>query len=105
MTEKDYQVIEQARAALDAIDRVPCTGCQYCTKGCPQSINIPGIFNCVNTAMVYNNLNGAKGSYGWATNNGKKASDCVACGQCESVCPQHIGIIDALKKAAAMLEG
>ena len=104
MDDADYAVIDRARAALDAIEKVPCTGCQYCVKGCPMEINIPGIFGAVNTYMVYNNLAGAKGNYGWATNKGGKASACVECGQCESVCPQHIDIIEQLKKAKEICE-
>ena len=67
-------------------------------------INIPGVFSCMNTALIYNNINGAKGSYGWATHAGGKASACIACGQCEGVCPQHISVIEELKKAVEMLE-
>ena len=33
-----------------------------------------------------------------------KASDCIQCGQCESVCPQHISIIQELQKIASVLE-
>jgi len=58
---------------------------------------------CMNNT-VYGSLEGAKNSYGFATRNGGKASDCIGCGQCESVCPQHIDIIEQLKKAAATLE-
>lgn len=47
----------------------------------------------------------AKHSYKNAVKEGGKASDCIQCGACEAHCPQHIGIIETLEKAAATLEG
>ena len=51
------------------------------------------------------NLERAKHSYENAVKEGCKASDCIQCGACEAHCPQHIGIIETLEKAAATLEG
>ena len=65
---------------------------------------MPQNFSAVNTYKIYNNLAGAKGSYGFATRGKAKASECIACGQCEAVCPQHISVIDELKAAAELLE-
>lgn len=104
LSAQERAVVDQVRAALDSLPQIPCTACQYCVKGCPQSINIPGIFKAVNNQLVYGNRAGALGNYKFATRNGSKASDCIACGQCEAACPQHIHIIDELKKAAQMLE-
>jgi predicted aldo/keto reductase-like oxidoreductase len=100
----EREVIAEVQKALAAIPSVPCTSCGYCQDGCPQEIAIPGIFSAMNLYLTYNNLSGAKGSYGFATIDGGKASKCVACAQCESVCPQQIHIIEELQKAAELLE-
>ena len=100
LNEQERAVIDKAQEALMAIPRVPCTSCQYCVKGCPQNINIPGVFEAMNTLMVFGNEPGAKGGYSFQTRNGAKASSCIQCGQCEAACPQHIEIIGQLQKAA-----
>lgn len=100
----EQAVVEQAREILDGIDSIPCTRCQYCVKGCPQNILIPGVFGAMNKYLVYGNQSSARGSYNFATRVGGKASQCISCGQCEAVCPQHIQIIEQLEKAAQLLE-
>ena len=103
-TEAEKAALEETRKYLAGVPQVPCTGCSYCTKGCPQSIPIPDIFTAYNQYKVYDNLTAAQRFYGFVTRGGQKASTCVECGQCESVCPQSIAIIDELKHAAAALE-
>lgn len=44
-------------------------------------------------------------NYDVLTRDFGKASECIACGQCEEVCPQHLSIIDYLKDVAAHYEG
>ncbi len=97
-------VIDKARRELEAIPVIPCTSCRYCEKGCPQEIPIPDIFSVMNNYLVYRNLPPSERSYGFATRKGGKASKCIACGQCETVCPQHIAVIEELKRVAAIFD-
>ncbi|MBQ1565184.1 MAG: 4Fe-4S dicluster domain-containing protein [Clostridia bacterium] len=39
-----------------------------------------------------------------ADHAGTRASDCIECGQCEDVCPQHLPIRALLKQAAEQFE-
>ena len=99
----ERQVINKAKAALEQIQGIPCTGCQYCVKGCPQGIAIPDIFDAMNYHLIFGNLESARSNYKWATHKRSSAADCAECGQCEAVCPQHIGIMSELKRANAAL--
>jgi predicted aldo/keto reductase-like oxidoreductase len=102
--EDERAVIERAKAVLSSISRIPCTACNYCAKDCPQGIAIPGIFHAMNKHIIFGNLQSAKGTYQFETREGGTAGKCIACGQCEAACPQHIPIIRELKAAAAIME-
>ena len=104
LDEGERKVIADVVAALDALPQIPCTGCQYCVKDCPMSINIPGIFKAMNNQLIYGNRAGAVGNFNFATRGGGKPSECIACGQCEGACPQHIEVIKELQKAVEMFE-
>ena len=100
----ECKAIELAQAALAASPNLPCTDCQYCVNGCPAGISIPMIIKALNTMLIFDNIDAARGNYGWASVWGAKASACVACGNCETVCPQHISIIKEMQQAASLFE-
>jgi predicted aldo/keto reductase-like oxidoreductase len=104
LNDAEYAVIEKVRDALNAVESIPCTQCRYCVKGCPQEIAIPDIFDALNQYLVFDNLEPPKRFYGFLTRNGNTAGTCVECGQCEAVCPQHIGIMRELKRAEDAFE-
>ncbi|MEG0047612.1 MAG: aldo/keto reductase [Clostridia bacterium] len=104
LSAQEQQVIAEVQNRLASVERIPCTDCRYCVKDCPQGIQIPGIFSMVNHYKAFGNLQGAKDNYAAQVRKSGKASACIACGQCEMACPQHIAIIEELKKAAQSLE-
>jgi len=108
LTEEEKSLCFQVADIINRQIAVPCTGCSYCTSGCPMHIAIPQYFSLYNEDMREK-----LEEKGWTINftnyeilNGKfgKASDCIACGQCEGVCPQHLPIIENLRKVAAHYE-
>lgn len=103
LNEEEFQILEKAREIYESMDRIPCTSCRYCTPGCPMEIHIPDIFSVMNLYKTYGNLEKARMEYR-VRPIGTKASECVACGQCENACPQHLPIISLLKEITETLE-
>ncbi|NLE69211.1 MAG: 4Fe-4S binding protein, partial [Clostridiales bacterium] len=63
---------------------------------CPQGVLIPRIFAIYNEAYQLGNLDRMKWPYGQIISENGDGSLCVACGQCEAVCPQQLPIIKTL---------
>ncbi len=103
-TAEEKKALEEAVKVLKSVPSVPCTRCNYCVKGCPQEINIPGVFRALNNYNVYQLEEGARGNYSFETRKGGKAKDCIECGACESACPQAINIIEKLKEASEIFD-
>ena len=104
LTEKEKALIDEVTKIMLNIPQIGCTACRYCCDGCPSKISIPEIFKAVNTIRTYNEAWRGKSFYGNLTSHSGKASDCVECGQCESVCPQHLPIIKLMKEASELLD-
>lgn len=102
-TEDETAALNKAIDTLNNIPRIECTACGYCKKGCPSNLNIPDIFDAMNTSLVFGNFAGAKGNYmQWVTDGVNFASNCVKCGACEEICPQKLNIIKLMEEAVEM---
>lgn len=107
LSEAEHAVVRKAVEQINANIAIPCTGCAYCVDGCPMRIAIPKYFSLYNADMQEikgKSWTPQSGYYENLTHDFGKASECIACGQCEGVCPQHLPIIEYLKTVAAHFE-
>ena len=108
LSEEEKKLCFKAAELINSQVAVPCTACHYCTEGCPMSIAIPEYFSLYNEDMREDlkqkgwTINFS--NYDKLTEKFGKASDCIQCGQCEGVCPQHLTIISYLKDVAKHFE-
>ncbi len=102
LTDKERETLERARQIYLSAGAIACTGCDYC-KDCPMGIPISALFATYNTYKTTeekrrNNtfLRGFK----LATPTGITPDQCIKCGLCEQICPQHLPVRDKLKEIA-----
>ena len=92
------------RELLQNSGGIPCTACRYCVEGCPKKISIPDLFSCYNTKVQFQDWNAGYYYNIYTQNDHSKASDCIKCGKCEKICPQHLEIRSLLTKVANTFE-
>ncbi len=101
MPEDQKLFLNELRAYILTKNMIPCTGCSYCTEGCPQEIPIPDLFEMYNNGIMFDSQTANRAQY---QRFYAQTKDCVNCGQCESVCPQKLAIPELLKTANAYLK-
>jgi len=103
LNDAEQAIVRKAVDAINASVAVSCTGCAYCTDGCPMKIAIPQYFSLYNADLQEVKTKGWRPQgeyYDRLTKVFGKAGDCIGCGQCEEVCPQHLPITEHLKTVA-----
>ncbi|MBQ7915961.1 MAG: aldo/keto reductase [Firmicutes bacterium] len=112
---KDFKPLDETEKAavqkvcdiFRSLNLIPCTSCRYCIEEneCPKGIRIPDLFSALNAHEAFHNWNTGYYYNNIITGGGHgKASDCIRCGKCEKVCPQHLPIRELLKDVARTFE-
>lgn len=99
LSKEERDILERVNFLLKNNSEFQCTKCCYCQQVCPKQIGISGamvvIDNVINfPQFAIQNFDRVKEQF---INNGSGfPKDCINCGKCESVCPQHLNIRKAL---------
>ena len=107
LTEKENEAVKEVCRLFKSFNLIPCTGCRYCIEvsKCPKKIAIPDMFACDNNFETFKNPNSHYiSSVVICGGDAGNASDCIKCGKCEKVCPQHLEIRNLLEKIVDTFE-
>ena len=107
LNEIEMEAVQKVCGIFRNLNLIPCTSCRYCIEEseCPKGIRIPDLFAALNAHEAFHNWNTAYYYNSVITGSGHgKASECIKCGKCENVCPQHLPIRELLKDVARTFE-
>ena len=107
LNEIEMEAVQKVCGIFRNLNLIPCTSCRYCIEEseCPKGIRIPDLFAALNAHEAFHNWNTAYYYNSVITGSGHgKASECIKCGKCEKVCPQHLPIRELLKDVAGTFE-
>lgn len=105
LNEEEQEAIRRVREIFNSLNMIPCTACHYCVldNDCPKNIPIPELFSCYNLKTTFHSWN-QDYYYTIQTRDRGKASECLKCGKCERICPQHLEIRKLLVQVAQEFE-
>lgn len=95
LNDEELSVLKKAGKIFKDYFSVPCTKCRYCTKDCPQGIDIPEMLSIWGRYRLDKDIDGYKRRYLDVDENAR-ADKCISCKLCESYCPQSIKISEIL---------
>ncbi len=104
LTEQEHAALTRAMQIMRQSGAIACTTCRYCENTCPKDIAIPELFSAYNNVKQFGGRNFPDMFYRVYTKDRAKASECIACGQCMTHCPQHLEIPKLMKLVAAASE-
>ena len=102
---EEMDAIQKVCAIFRAQNIIPCTACRYCADQCPKRIPIPELFACLNAKRTFKTWNADYYYHNVHAAQGGKAGDCIRCGKCEAICPQHLPIRSLLQEVAKEFDG
>ena len=100
LNETELAAVNKVQEIFHKMNMIPCTACRYCVEGCPKQISIPDLFAIMNTKQLHHDWNADYYYEEVHTAPGRRASDCLKCGKCEKICPQHLPIRKLLEEVA-----
>ena len=101
LTPDEQDAVALAQRAMAESGAVPCTGCDYCAKVCPQGIGISGAMTALNYYINFGDPYAANYQLGFVVrfNGGRKLpGECIRCGACEEACPQNIPVLECFER-------